>query len=81
MHKLSLRLDPPTSGLQTDDERANRRLATECRHLSGQIVELVEDITPKDPKSKRSTVRSALKSVWNEKNKQELEKRLDKCRS
>jgi hypothetical protein len=35
----------------------------------------------KDPKSKRSAVRSALKGVWKEKDKQKLEKRLDKCRS
>jgi hypothetical protein len=78
---LSLRLDPPRTGQPTDDEQALCRLAAECRILSDQILGLLEKIKPKDPKSKRQSVWSAIKTMWNDREKKELVQRLQNCRS
>lgn len=80
MRSLSLRLDPPVTGEQGDDEKALRRLAAECRILSDQIQELLKSILPEDPTCRRQSLISALKGVWKDKEKQELERRLDSCR-
>jgi hypothetical protein len=81
MRSLSLRLDPPITGEQGEDEKALRRLAAECRILSHQIHDLLKSITPEDPNSRRQSFISSLKSVWKDKEKQELERRLNSCRS
>jgi len=78
---LSLRLDPPRTGQPTDDEQALCRLAAECRILSGQILDLLEKIKPKNPKSKRQSVWSAIKTMWNDREMKELGQRLQNCRS
>jgi len=81
MHKLSMRLVPPYSGPETDDERALRSLASECKDLAAKVVKLYQDLAPKDPKSKRAAVHSAWKNMRNESTKQGLEKSLSNCRS
>ncbi|RFU29568.1 hypothetical protein B7463_g6785, partial [Scytalidium lignicola] len=52
MRTFSLRLEPLSTGQQTDDEKALCRLAGECRVLSDLILSLLGKIKPKDPKSK-----------------------------
>jgi hypothetical protein len=81
MQTLSLKLLPPQGAQQTDDERALSRLAAECKILSDQILALLKSIKPRDLGSKRQSVWAALKSKWNEREKQELEERLKNCRS
>ncbi|CAI4215998.1 unnamed protein product [Parascedosporium putredinis] len=81
LQTLAFRLTPPTTGLQTDDERALSRLAAECRILSDQMLDLLRKIKPKDPESKRQSAWSAVKDKWNEKEKKELKQRLDNCRN
>jgi len=81
MEMLSVRLDPPTTCPQTDDERALCRLSADCRTLSRQILALLEKIKPKDPNSKRQSAWAAVKAKWNEKEKKELQQRLEGCRS
>lgn len=81
MQTLSLKLLPRQDAQQTEDERALSRLAAECKILSDQILVLLKSIKPKDLNSKRQSVWAALKSKWNEREKQELEERLKNCRS
>lgn len=81
LEKLSLRLVPPVTGQQNDDELALCRLAYECRKLSNELLKLFKELMPRDSTSKRAVVRSTLKGLWNNKSIQALEKRLDSCRS
>lgn len=81
MQTLSLKLLPRQDAQQTEDEQALSRLAAECKILSDQILALLKSIKPKDFNSKRQSVWAALKSKWNEREKQELEERLKNCRS
>jgi hypothetical protein len=81
MQTLSLKLLPQQDAQQTEDEQALSRLAAECKILSDQILALLKSIKPKDFNSKRQSVWAALKSKWNEREKQELEERLKNCRS
>lgn len=67
--------------LKSGEERAVGRLADECRILSTQILELLEKVKPKDVSSKRQSLWAALKNKYHEKEKIELERRLDGCRS
>lgn len=81
LKNLSLRLDPPRTGEQSDDEQALCRLAAECRILSDQILSLLGKIKPKNPKSKRQSVWSAIKTLWSDREMKELVQRLQSCRS
>lgn len=80
MQSLSLRLDPPTTGNQNEDERAFRRLAGECRILCTQLLDLINSIKPNNPKSKRQSIRAAIRETWSKKERIELERRLNSCR-
>ncbi|KAK3314886.1 hypothetical protein B0H66DRAFT_563874 [Apodospora peruviana] len=81
MKTLTLRLDTPRTGELTDDEQALGRLAAECRILSAQILGQLDQTKSKNPRSKRQTVWSAIKCMWNEREVKELAKRLQNCRS
>ncbi|KAL5331546.1 hypothetical protein ACEPPN_001080 [Leptodophora sp. 'Broadleaf-Isolate-01'] len=81
MQTLSLKLLPRQDAQQTEDEQALSRLAAECKILSDQILALLKSIKPKDFNSKSQSVWAALKSKWNEREKQELEERLKNCQS
>jgi hypothetical protein len=72
MKKFSSRLLTPDASNLAGEDKELCNLAAECRTLSGQ---------PKDPKSKGQSVLSALKNKVHEKEKQDLEQRLDYCRS
>jgi hypothetical protein len=81
MRRISLILDPPSSKAPSDDEEALRRLAADCRILSKQLLDLLEKRAPKDSTSRRHIVISAFKHVLTQREKAELERRLDSCRS
>lgn len=81
MQSLSLRLDPPTTGHPDEDERAFRRLAAECRILCTQLLDLIGSVKPNNPKSKCQSIIAAIRGAWNEKERTELERRLDSCRN
>ena len=57
------------------------KLAKECRDLATQLIELLSKIKAKDPKSKRESVWSSVKNKYYEKDRQELEQRLENCRT
>lgn len=74
-------LPPDSSHLSGDDGKALRRLVAECNILSDQILELLEKVRPNDPNSRVQSVWAALKSKLRERDRQELERRLDSCRN
>jgi hypothetical protein len=80
MKKFSSKLLPPDDSQLSGDEKALCRLAAECNILSGQILDLLGKIKPKDPKSRSQSFWAALKNKVHEKEKLELEKRLENCR-
>jgi hypothetical protein len=51
LRQLSRRLDVSRGDLETDDQRALRRLAQECQDLSEQLLGLIRDVAPAQTKS------------------------------
>ena len=80
MKRLSSKLTIPTHTPQSEDEKGLCRLAEDCQTLSGEILQLLEKIRPKDRNSVRQSVWSAFKNKLYDKKRSELETRLDKCR-
>ncbi|KAE9376490.1 hypothetical protein N431DRAFT_181433 [Stipitochalara longipes BDJ] len=81
MKKFSAKLLAPDASNLAAEDKELCILATECRTLSSQLVDLLEKNKPKDPKSKSQSLLSALKNKIHEKEVQDLEQRLDYCRS
>jgi hypothetical protein len=73
-------LAPDGSNLMGEDKQLCK-LAAECRALSDELVGLLEKIKAKDPKSKIQSLCSAFKDRIYEKEKLDLEQRLNSCRS
>jgi pyruvate-formate lyase-activating enzyme len=82
MKVLSLRLLPIPGSDPSEDEKAIRRVAAECRILSGQILDLLEKVKAKNSKSKiKAALFAAIKGKFYEAERLELERRLANCRS
>ncbi|KAI4702617.1 hypothetical protein J4E89_010338 [Alternaria sp. Ai002NY15] len=81
MRDLTSRLDPPTTKAKSDDEKALRRLAQECRELSDHILRLLKKIAPSKPNSTLRSIRSAIRTIKYKDEMRELEDKLAKCRS
>jgi hypothetical protein len=81
MKQLSSKLLPTTHHSRSEDEKALCRVAAECNILSDQILDLLGTIKPKLPKSKRQSAWAAVKNKMHEREKLELQKRLDNCHS
>lgn len=73
-------LTPDDAGFVGRDKQLCN-LAEECRNLSTQLIELLGKIKAKDPKSKRESVWSSVKNKYYEKDRQDLEQRLESCRT
>lgn len=56
-------------------------LATECQKISRDLISLLDKMKAKDPKSKFHSVKSSVRNKWYQKDKQDLEQRLQICRS
>lgn len=80
MKRLSGKLLAPDDASLVGEEKGLCILATECQSLSNDLIALLERIKPKDPSSKAQSIWSALKNAIHEKEKVELEGRLDRCR-
>ncbi|KAK3317381.1 hypothetical protein B0T19DRAFT_488646 [Cercophora scortea] len=80
MKQLSTLLLSPDDSKLVGPEKGLCGLASECRALSSRLLELLEKIKPKDSSSKTQSLWSALKNKMYEKEKLELEQRLDYCR-
>ena len=81
MRSLSSVLQQARDTQPTGEEKALYALAAECHDLSGKIIGLVEKTKPKDSKSKISSLRAGIKSIWYETDRRRLEEQLDHCRS
>ena len=81
MQRLSGRLLAPDNATLMGEEKGLCVLATECQSISNDLIALLERIKPKDPSSKAQSLWSALKNAIHDKEKVELEGRLDRCRS
>lgn len=81
MKRLAAQLLPPDGSSLAGEDKSLCLLAAECRDLSTKLLELLGRIKPKDPQSKSQSLWSALKNKVNEKEKADLELRLDHCRS
>jgi len=66
---------------QSNDEKAVGRLTTQCATLSNAILDILERVRAKNPKSKWSSAKAALKGAWGASEKEELQQQLDSCRS
>ncbi|KAK3689146.1 hypothetical protein B0T22DRAFT_536141 [Podospora appendiculata] len=80
MKQLSTLLLSPDDSTLVGPEKGLCGLASECRALSSKLLELLGKIKPKDSSSKTQSLWSALKNKMYEKEKIELEQRLDYCR-
>lgn len=81
MRNLSSEFGSMDPSQQNEDEKALCRLAKECDILSDQIFELLQNVKPKDPNSSFQAIWAALKNKKYERQKSELERRLNGCRS
>ena len=81
MRRIAAKLLPPDDSQLIGEERELCKLASECRALSGQLIDLLVRSQPKDPKSKRQSLKAALMHTMLEKEKARLEQKLDYCRS
>jgi hypothetical protein len=81
MRVVSAKFDPPSTGIQSEDDQALRRLAADCTILSNQLDQLLQNVLSKDPRSKQHSIASALKNLLSRRERLELERRLANCRS
>jgi predicted trehalose synthase len=79
MRDLAMRLDSPTIEAKSDDGRALRCLAKQCRELSEQIIGLLKKIAPTSFNSRLRTIGSAMKNQKYRREKKELEEKLASC--
>ena len=81
MRNLISQLSTTDSSQQSEDEKALRRLANECKILADQILDLLQKIKAKDPDSTLQAVWAALKGQKYKREMSELEGRLESCRN
>ncbi|KAK5652264.1 hypothetical protein OQA88_10612 [Cercophora sp. LCS_1] len=81
MKRFAARLLAPDDQRLAGEERQLCVLAAECRDLSTKLVELLSRIKPKDTESVSQSLWSALKNKVHDKERANLEERLDYCRS
>ncbi|KAK3313992.1 hypothetical protein B0H66DRAFT_537239 [Apodospora peruviana] len=80
MKQFGARLLAPDDSQLVGEEKGLCVLATECQSISEALIALLDRIKPKDPNSKAQSLWSALKNAVHEKEKDDLEQRLDRCR-
>ena len=81
METLSSKLLAPDPSISFGEDRQLCVLALECHTLSEELVKLLKRIKAKNPHSKSQSLWSALKAQIYQKDKEDLLKRLDQCRS
>lgn len=69
------------SGAVTGDELAIQELAAECDGVAVELMELVDSLRARSSKSKRESLRAAFREWRKGDQKDELQLRLDRCRS
>lgn len=69
------------SGAMTGDELAIQELAAECDGVAIELMELVDSLRARTSKSKRESLRAAFREWRKGDQKDELQLRLEHCRS
>ncbi|KAK7710806.1 hypothetical protein SLS64_005711 [Diaporthe eres] len=69
------------SGALTGDDVAIQELAAECDSVAIELMELVDSLRARTSKSKRESLRAAFREWRKGDQKDELQPRLDRCRS
>lgn len=77
----SVRLRTPPSSVLSREEKGICTLAAECQQISQEILDLIHRIKLKRDKSRIDAFIAALKEKQHEKEKAELQGRLEKCRN
>ncbi|KIW81158.1 hypothetical protein Z517_04181 [Fonsecaea pedrosoi CBS 271.37] len=81
LRNLVLKLSETHHSRQSEDEKALGRVADECKILANQILDLLQKIKAKNPKSTLHVVWAVLKNQKYKRQKLELEERLESCRN
>ncbi|OAG43868.1 hypothetical protein AYO21_01720 [Fonsecaea monophora] len=81
LRNLVLKLSEPHHSRESEDEKALGRVADECKILANQILDLLQKIKAKNPKSTLHVVWAVLKNQKYKRQKLELEERLESCRN
>lgn len=79
--KLASKLLVANNARLTGTEKSLFDLATECQKISRDLISLLDKTKAKDPKSKFHSAKSSVKNIWYQKDKQDLDQRLQSCRS
>ncbi|KAM7218002.1 hypothetical protein V8F06_006685 [Rhypophila decipiens] len=81
MRRLSERLLTWDDSRLACEDNGLRLLARECYNLSKELIAMLKRLKPKDATSKTQSLWSAVKNVIHDKEKVELEQKLERCRS
>jgi hypothetical protein len=80
MRNLSDKLADPKHAPRTDVQKDLCQLARECSDLSQQILDIVHKTTFAKSRSMFRSSKATLSTLWHDREKEELEKRLAQCR-
>jgi hypothetical protein len=82
LQDMTLSLPGGGSTAASNQSQSLAQLGMECHEVSEELLNLLENLRAKDPTSKRSTFRAALREMSGSKKEQvhQLERRLDRCR-
>jgi hypothetical protein len=73
--------DGTSSYRYSKDERALAMLADQCKILADNLLEVLQDLTVRSPHKKWKSVRQALRTVWKDKEIQDIQNRLQGFRN
>lgn len=80
LQEVTSRLQEPIGDLKSIEQKALQQLALECHELSGDLLQLLQELKAKNPKSKRESLRIAFRGMRLKSAKEDLERRLNRCR-
>jgi hypothetical protein len=81
MKQFAAKLQPPDQTQLSGEEKALCKLAIECEGLAKRILELLEKVKPRNPKSRSSSLVAGLKTKFYESERRKLEEQLSNCRA
>jgi hypothetical protein len=80
MKQFAAKLQPPDQTQLSGEEKALCKLAIECEGLAKRILELLEKVQPKKPKSRGSSIVAGVKTKFYESERRKLEEQLSNFR-
>jgi hypothetical protein len=80
LQEVTSRLQSPISDSKSTEQKALYQLALECHGLSDKLLQLLDELKAKNPKSKRESLRIAFRGMRLKSDRDDLERRLNRCR-